>query len=79
MNTERSPLVSIHRLKIKCPICGQRDNCAVSDDHRVAFCRRVLSDRPGRGGCLHMLSGAPVEVARVVARPQPLVAHASIE
>ncbi len=51
----RSPLVSIHRLKIKCPVCGRNDNCAVSDDRRIAFCRRVQSDHPGRGGWTHIL------------------------
>jgi hypothetical protein len=54
-----SPLVSIHRLKIKCPVCGKKDNCAVSDDRRRAFCRRVRSDKPGRGGWTHILSDDP--------------------
>ncbi len=54
-----SPLVSIHRLKIKCPVCGKKDNCAVSDDRRRAFCRRMRSDKPGRGGWTHILSDTP--------------------
>jgi hypothetical protein len=28
----------------------------VSDDRRIAFCRRVQSDKPGRGGWIHLLT-----------------------
>jgi DNA primase len=55
---ERAPLVSVHKLKIKCPVCQHRDNCAVSADWRIAFCRRVKSNRPGRGGWIHILSAS---------------------
>ena len=79
MNQERSPLVSIHKLKIKCPVCGHRDNCAVSQDRCICFCRRVRSDKPGRGGWLHILNDAPVEVVRVVTTPRPVVVRAGIE
>jgi hypothetical protein len=66
-----SPLVSIHRLKIKCPVCGKKDNCAVSDDRRRAFCRRVRSDKPGRGGWTHILAENPRAGARIQHAPQP--------
>jgi hypothetical protein len=65
----REPLVAVSRLRIKCPVCSKRDNCAVSEDGRVAFCRRVASDKPGRGGWTHILTAAAqpiVHVARVV-------------
>jgi hypothetical protein len=66
-----SPLVSIHRLKIKCPVCGRNDNCAVSDDRRIAFCRRVQSDKPGRGGWTHILSENPAGAGRIQHVSQP--------
>src|ERR1041384_2746276 len=53
----RAQLVSVHRLKRKCPVCGKPDNCAVTADGRSAFCRRVRSDRAGRGGWWHRLTG----------------------
>jgi DNA primase len=43
-----SRLVSVHRLRIPCPICGHRDNCAVSDDG--TYCRREPSPYQGRDG-----------------------------
>ncbi len=66
-----SPLVSIHRLKIKCPVCGKKDNCAVSDDRRRAFCRRLRSDKPGRGGWTHILADNPHADGRIQHAPQP--------
>jgi len=45
---QRSPLVSVHKLKIKCPVCGHRDNCAWSD--AGTYCRRVRSPHIGRDG-----------------------------
>lgn len=48
MNYQRSPLVSVHRTRRPCPICGKRDNCAVSEDG--TYCRRVCSDHQGRDG-----------------------------
>jgi hypothetical protein len=66
-----SPLVSIHRLKIKCPVCGKKDNCAVSDDRRRAFCRRVRSDKPGRGGWTHILAENFPAGGKIQHAPQP--------
>jgi hypothetical protein len=52
----RSPLRPVYRLRIKCPVCGKPDNCAVSEDRTRAFCRRVASPHQGRdGGWLHIL------------------------
>jgi DNA primase len=56
MNYQRAPLVAVSRLRIACPVCDKKDNCAVSEDRRIAFCRRVQSDRPGRGGWTHILT-----------------------
>jgi hypothetical protein len=56
----RSPLRPIHRLRIKCPVCGKPDNCAVSEDRTRAYCRRVASPHQGRdGGWLHILEEMP--------------------
>ncbi len=56
----RSPLRPVHRLRIKCPVCGKPDNCAVSEDRTRAYCRRVASPHQGRdGGYLHILEDRP--------------------
>jgi hypothetical protein len=56
----RSPLRPIYRLRIKCPVCGKPDNCAVSEDRTRAYCRRVASPHQGRdGGWLHILEEMP--------------------
>lgn len=70
----RSPFVPIYRLRIKCPVCGKSDNCAVSEDRARAYCRRVASEYPGRdGGFLHvLLDDAPARTpAPKVIRSQP--------
>lgn len=68
----RPPLVSVHRTKKPCPVCGKRDNCAVSDDG--TYCRRVWSEHRGRdGGFWHPNEeGKPVRqpVLHVV-KPEP--------
>jgi hypothetical protein len=56
----RSPLRPVYRLRIKCPICGKPDNCAVSEDRTRAYCRRTASRYKGRdGGFLHILVDTP--------------------
>jgi DNA primase len=45
---QRTPLVSVHRTRKPCPVCGHRDNCAVNESG--AYCRRVRSDHQGRDG-----------------------------
>lgn len=69
----RSRLVSVHRLRIKCPVCGHKDNCAVNDDG--TYCRRVRSDHQGKdGGWWHSNNEAqarPRPVPRVVETPKP--------
>lgn len=56
----RSPLRPIHRLRIKCPVCGHKDNCSISEDRTRAYCRRVISKHQGRdGGWLHILVDTP--------------------
>lgn len=60
-----SSLVSVHRTRRPCPVCGRRDNCAVSD--AGTYCRRVQSDRQGRdGGWWH-----PNDEAHTSPRPRP--------
>ena len=76
---ERAPLVSVHKLKIKCPVCEHRDNCAVSEDRRIAFCRRVRSAKPGRGGWTHILTNDPPLTRMVRAQPAKQTPLASIE
>lgn len=67
MNFQHSPLVSVHRTRRPCPVCGHRDNCAVSDNG--TYCRRVRSDYQGRdGGWWH-----PNTDAGVTPRPVPVV------
>jgi DNA primase len=69
----RSPFVPVYRLRIKCPVCGKPDNCAVSEDRARAYCRRVASEHPGiDGGYLHVLSDdAPAPPTLKAVRPQP--------
>lgn len=75
-----APLISVHRLKLKCPVCGKRDNCAVSADGRRAFCRRVMSDKPGRGGWTHLLTDAALPVSKLAhARVSASVERAAID
>lgn len=50
-----------------CPVCRKPDNCAVSSNGELAFCRRVKSERVGRdGGYIHTLA-EPANWARDVA------------
>jgi hypothetical protein len=64
----RAPLVRVTR-KSPCPVCRKPDNCAVSADGRVAYCRRKPSDRRGRdGGWTHFLDGRGLEPRRA---PEP--------
>lgn len=68
---QRAPLVRVTR-RSPCPVCKKPDNCAVSSDGRIAYCRRVPSGRRGSdGGWTHFLSGAmrPAVPAPVPARP----------
>lgn len=39
-----------------CPVCHKPDNCAVSSDGELAFCRRIESERAGRDAYLHVLT-----------------------
>jgi len=49
-----------------CPVCYKPDNCAISADGALAYCRRVESDRPGRDdGFLHFLSDRPDYTPRI--------------
>lgn len=67
-----SPLVSVHRLRIACPVCGHRDNCAVTEDRTRAYCRRVRSDYQGRdGGWLHILDDVAPPPSRPIVTPAP--------
>lgn len=64
----RSPLRPVYRLRIKCPVCGHKDNCSVSEDRTRAYCRRTASKHQGRdGGYLHIL----VDTPRTSHAPQP--------
>ncbi len=65
----RSPLRPVYRLRIKCPVCGYKDNCSVSEDRTRAYCRRTASEHQGRdGGWLHILADTPHAASRT---PQP--------
>jgi hypothetical protein len=67
----RAPLVRVTR-RSPCPVCQKPDNCAVSADGRIAYCRRKPSDRKGRdGGWTHFLSGEPLPVAPARPLPEP--------
>lgn len=60
----RSQLIAVSRLRIKCPVCGKPDNCAVNEDRTVAYCRRVPSEHPGTdGGYTHILEAREVHHA----------------
>ncbi len=66
----RSPLRSIYRLRIKCPVCGHKDNCSVSEDRTRAYCRRVISKHQGRdGGWLHILVDTTPAASRAPQQP----------
>jgi hypothetical protein len=61
----RSPLRPVYRLRIKCPVCGSKDNCSVSEDRTRAYCRRTASNHQGRdGGWLHILEDTPHATSR---------------
>jgi hypothetical protein len=52
----RSPLLRVNRQR-PCPICGKPDNCNLSEDGKIAYCRRIRGDRQGRdGGWTHFLT-----------------------
>ncbi len=52
----RAPFVRVSR-KRPCAVCGKSDNCNISADGRIAYCRRVPGDKQGRdGGWIHILS-----------------------
>lgn len=54
-NHPRSPLARVSR-RNPCPICGKADNCNVSTNGHIAYCRRVPSAKQGRdGGWTHIL------------------------
>ncbi len=75
----RSPLRPIHRLRIKCPVCGKPDNCAISEDRTRAYCRRVASSYQGRdGGWLHILEDTPRASYAPQTPPQSLIEAGSL-
>jgi DNA primase len=76
---ERAPLIAVSKLKIKCPTCGHRDNCAVTTDGRAGFCRRVASDKPGRGGWTHILTNDAPLASPVKTQVVKQTPRASIE
>jgi hypothetical protein len=52
----RALFVRVNR-KSPCPVCHKPDNCNISVDGRIAYCRRVRGDRQGTdGGWTHILS-----------------------
>ena len=52
----RALFVRVNR-KSPCPVCHKPDNCSVTADGRLAYCRRVRGDKQGRdGGWTHILS-----------------------
>ncbi|MDQ3686889.1 MAG: AAA family ATPase, partial [Acidobacteriota bacterium] len=74
---EQKPIRWLHvTAKDPCPVCHKPDNCAVSADRALAYCRRVESDRPGRdGGFLHVLSERPGYAPRLIAPQDEVVTH----
>ncbi len=68
----RAPFVRVSR-KRPCPACGKHDNCNVSADGRVAYCRRVRGDKQGRdGGWVHLLThGSTPKLAPPKPKPLP--------
>jgi hypothetical protein len=68
-----SPLVPVHKTRKPCPVCGKRDNCAVSD--AGTYCRRVRSEHQGSdGGWWHPNDEAdsmPARPAAPVIKPGP--------
>jgi len=59
-----------------CPVCLKPDNCAVSADGALAYCRRVESDRPGRDdGFLHILSDRPDYIPRIITPQEEVATH----
>jgi hypothetical protein len=70
---DHSPLVSVHRLRIKCRECGHGDNCAATEDGTRTYCRRVRSDYQGKdGGWLHIYDdAAPPPAPRPLVKPKP--------
>ena len=78
--TERAKKKGIKWLHVTaqdpCPVCHKPDNCAVSADGALAYCRRVESDRPGRDdGFVHVLSDRPDYTPRLVAPEDQVPQH----
>jgi hypothetical protein len=70
----RAPFVRVSR-KHPCPACGKYDNCNLSADGRIAYCRRVRGDKQGRdGGWLHYLThdSPPPKVTPPKPKPLPI-------
>ena len=78
--TEERKKNPIHWLHVTahdpCPVCHKPDNCAVSADGVLAYCRRVDSDRPGRDdGFVHSLSDRPGYTPHVIALQEEVATH----
>jgi hypothetical protein len=60
--------------KQRCPVCGKSDNCKVSEDGALAYCRRVSAGgvKEGRdGGWIHVLIEEELQQKRVAPKPTP--------
>jgi len=75
-----SPLLRVNR-RSPCRICGKPDNCNISVDGRIAYCRRVPGDKQGRdGGWVHILAtDAPPPTFTVAHSEQKPVERANVD
>ncbi len=79
----RTALLRVTRNR-PCPVCGKPDNCNVTEDGALAYCRRVRSAKQGKdGGWSHILRlDAPLAIAPIKSKtiaPSPTTERASSE
>ena len=74
---KRNPIRWLHvTAQDPCLVCYKPDNCAVSADGALAYCRRVESDRRGRdGGFVHVLTDRPDYTPRIITPQEEVATH----
>ena len=77
----RATFVRVSR-KRPCEICHKPDNCNVSADGRIAYCRRVRGDKQGRdGGWVHILThdSPPPKITPPRPSSEPIAERAGVD
>jgi hypothetical protein len=70
---DRSPLISVHRAKSKCPVCDHNSWCSVTANGALCFCMRISagSFKTARNGAyMHRLIDSPPPIRRQISAPK---------